>query len=273
MITKDLYVVSDIHGHYDALISSLESAGFDETNENHLLIVIGDIFDRGTQSKEVYKYIRRLVDSGKAIFTKGNHDNMFIEFLRGEDSWFNFIYNGMKNTFDDFNDRTASFESFIVLDKGYKELLKIPEETFDILWKEYQENTRQNILKEFPDILDWFERLPDYLETKNYIFTHASIDANAKDWHNPEHSKHKYVSWDACHWDDGSFFGEELKNIDKKIVVGHYHTDGIREKYNIDYDGTNKILVRDDGKITMIDTCTPITKRVNVLIIYNEELL
>ena len=37
MIARDLFVVSDIHGHYDELISSLDSAGFDENNENHFI--------------------------------------------------------------------------------------------------------------------------------------------------------------------------------------------------------------------------------------------
>ena len=272
MIARDLFVVSDIHGHYDELISSLESAGFDENNEKHLLIVCGDIFDRGLDSLEVYKYLRRLSSKNKAIILRGNHDIMFTEFLKGEDSWFNFIYNGMKTTFDSFLERTMSFESFIYIDLGL-DMTNLDEKELDKIWNKYQDMTRKYILDNNEGILEWFSSLPDYYETKNYIFTHSSLDTEAKDWHNPEFSKYRYISWDACHWDDGSFFGKDLKNIDKIVVVGHYHTDGIREKSNIEFDGTNSILTRDDGKIIMIDTCTPITKRVNVLTIENEELL
>ena len=82
---------------------------YDENNEKHLLIVCGDIFDRGLESLEIYKYLRELSSKNKAIVLRGNHDNMFIEFLKGEDCWFNFIYNGMKNTFDSFLERTMSY--------------------------------------------------------------------------------------------------------------------------------------------------------------------
>ena len=269
---KKLFIVSDLHGYFKEFVRDLTNAGFDVNNENHLLIVAGDIFDRGPDSKEIYKFLRKLQNINKAIVLKGNHDNMFIDFLKGKDSWFNFIHNGMKNTFDSFLERTMSFESFITIDLGLG-MEKLTEETYDALWKKYQEDTRRTIISENDGILEWFTNLPDYYETKNYIITHASIDTEAKDWHSPEFSKYRYVSWDACHWDDGSFFGKELKNTDKKIVVGHYHTDGIREKFNLSYDGTNSILERDDGRIICIDTCTPRTKRVNVLIIDDEELL
>ena len=268
----DLFIVSDLHGHFKEFKRDLDESGFDENNEKHLLIVCGDIFDRGLESLEIYKYLRELSSKNKAIVLRGNHDNMFIEFLKGEDCWFNFIYNGMKKTFDSFLERTMSFESFIYVDLGL-EMTKLDEQALDKIWNKYQDRTRKYILDNNEGILEWFLSLPDYYETKNYIFTHASLDTEAKDWHNPEFSKHRYISWDACHWDDGSFFGKDLKNIDKTVVVGHYHTDGIREKYNIEFDGTNSILTRDDGKIIMIDTCTPITKRVNVLTIENEELL
>lgn len=267
-----IFAISDIHGHFTEMIRCLKESGYDENNDNHLLVVCGDMFDRGSESREVYKYLRRLQESGRAIILRGNHDNMFIELLRGEDCWFNFIYNGMKTTFDSFLERTASFESYIAIDLGL-DIRKLEEKEIDNLWFKYRDDTRNTILSENEGILDWFLSLPDYYETKNYIFTHASIDTEAKDWHNPEFSKYKYISWDACHWDDGSFFGKELKNVDKIVVVGHYHTDGIREKYNLEFDGTNSILTRDDGKMIYIDTCTPITKRVNVLTIDDEELL
>ena len=267
-----LFAVSDLHGHYTEFKRDLEKSGYDRNNKDHLLIVCGDIFDRGTESKELYSFLRELQEEGKAIILRGNHDNMFIDFLKGNDCWFNFIYNGMRSTFDSFLERTASFESFIVLDLGL-DMTKLDDDQFDKLWVSYRDKARKTILSENEGILDWFLSLPDFYETKNYIFTHASIDTDADDWHNPEFSRYSYISWDACHWDDGSFFGKDLKNVDKTVVVGHYHTDGIREKYNLDLDGTNSILTRDDGRIVYIDTCTPITKRVNVLTIENEELL
>jgi predicted phosphodiesterase len=43
---KKIFVVSDIHGHCTLLQKALERAGFDDANEDHLLICCGDYFDR-----------------------------------------------------------------------------------------------------------------------------------------------------------------------------------------------------------------------------------
>ena len=47
------YVVSDVHSFYDELISALTEKGFFEDNEPHKLIVCVDLFDRGSQSKQL----------------------------------------------------------------------------------------------------------------------------------------------------------------------------------------------------------------------------
>ena len=62
-----VFCVSDIHGHYTELINCLNKAGYDENNENHLLVVLGDLFDRGTESKKVFNYLYRLSFNNKAI--------------------------------------------------------------------------------------------------------------------------------------------------------------------------------------------------------------
>ena len=267
---KTLFVVSDIHGDYDALTNGLREAKYDENNESHLLIVIGDLFDRGTQSKEVYEYLRRLTDEGKAIVTRGNHDLMFQDYLEGGDCLFNFSHNGFDKTLDSFLERTRAFESYMLIDlhmmdAGYEDIEKC--------FSQFQNNSRKLILQEYKGIKEWLNDLPDYYETENYIFTHGCIDTKAKDWHFPEKMHYDYEGWNACHWTDSDFFGKKIKNTNKTVVVGHWHTDVIRERYGLKYDGTNKILVRDDGQIIMIDTCTPITHKVNVLIINDEKLL
>ena len=55
-----LFVVSDVHGFYDYLTRDLKQAGYDDNDENSLLIDCGDFFDRGTHSVEIYEYYRKL---------------------------------------------------------------------------------------------------------------------------------------------------------------------------------------------------------------------
>ena len=47
---KKYFVCSDIHGFYKEWMSSLDEVGFDINNNEHILIVLGDIFDRGRES-------------------------------------------------------------------------------------------------------------------------------------------------------------------------------------------------------------------------------
>ena len=282
-----LFVVSDVHGFYDYLIRDLKQVGYNDNDENNLLIDCGDFFDRGEQAVEVYEYYKRLSDEGKAIILRGNHTNMLIDFLKGEDCSFNFVHNGLNKTIDSFLGDTQSWSTFYMYITTMKDIapsiygdrvLPILDDTgavpSEIVFSVYEEYAREKINKDYPELLEWLQERPYYYETKNYIFTHASIDGKCEDWHKPTYSPYDFWSpWEYLTWDDGSFYGKPIKNTDKTIVVGHYHTDGIREKFNISADGTNKILKSNDGKKIFIDTCSPLTHRVNVLTIENEELL
>ena len=50
------FIVSDIHSFYTELKSALRLARFNIKNKNHTLIVVGDIFDRGSETVEVFKF-------------------------------------------------------------------------------------------------------------------------------------------------------------------------------------------------------------------------
>ena len=43
--TKNIFAVSDIHGHATLLKEALTQAGFDRKNPDHLLVCCGDYFD------------------------------------------------------------------------------------------------------------------------------------------------------------------------------------------------------------------------------------
>lgn len=266
---KTIFAVSDIHGEYEALKISLHNAGFDENNENHLLISLGDEFDRGNGSLDVYEYLKRLSDKGRAIVLKGNHTLMFIQYLNGSViSPFNYIYNGTNETLADFLHQTAPFESWCMLDK------KIEHPTNGD-FAEWLEGARKQINEEYPELLEWLNTRPYYYETKNYIFTHGAIDTKAEDWHNPKCVRHGWTDWLALVWDDGTFFGKEINNTDKTVVIGHFGTERLRKMYDIPHTKDNKfdILKREDGRVIAIDGTSSYTHKINVLVIEDEEIL
>lgn len=260
---RKYFVVSDIHGYFTEFIRDLKEAGFDENNKSHVLITLGDNFDRGQESLAVYEYLKKLNDKGKAICVRGNHDGMFIDYLEHSTSPFNYLHNGTNTTFDGFLHRTRALEMYCF---G----LGVPC-TIGI-FANFIEDARNEIKGEYPELLDWLKSLPYYYETKNYIFTHASIDTKAKDWHNPNCYRHIYKGWEALTWDDGSFITQK-NNTGKTIVVGHFDTGSLRDMYQIDSKDRDdhSILKTKDNKI-FIDGCVPLTKKVNVLVIEDEQM-
>ena len=78
---KKYFIVSDIHSFFTALVKGLDQAGFDRNNKDHVLIVCGDIFDRGFETIEVYKFLRGLPKS-RCILIRGNHEDLYFDLLK-----------------------------------------------------------------------------------------------------------------------------------------------------------------------------------------------
>lgn len=259
-MNKKIFAISDLHGHYSLTIKSLKDAGWDENNENHLLIVCGDCFDRFEENLIIFEWLYRLTKENKAIVLRGNHDSMLINYLDGTSiSPFNYTQNGTCETIDDFLGRTRSFESWCLIDKKCEPTIG----AFATFIKE----SREEINNEYPNLLPWLKSLPWYYETDNYIFTHASIDNTALDWHYPHCILYDKVDWEALTWDDGSFINKKINNTNKTIVIGHYSTEKLRKIYNINNNVENKhSILKYDNKI-FLDACTILSKQVNVLVI------
>ena len=73
------YVTSDIHGVYTPLIKALTNAGYFEDQESHKLVILGDLFDRGKEPKELQNLILDLMSRDEVILIKGHHEDLFVE--------------------------------------------------------------------------------------------------------------------------------------------------------------------------------------------------
>lgn len=250
------FVFSDVHGEYDALIQSLQEAGYNPDNPAHRLISLGDNFDRGANSKKVWNYLR----NHNAICVKGNHDLMFQEYLEkgmdGEFVLFNILHNGLG----------ATIRSFSGMDM----------DTFKV---SSLEQARTYINREA--VLNWMRRLPLYYETEHFIFCHAGINPMLDDWRaTDEH----YMLWDI---EDSH---KPCNNTIKYVVIGHHHAFRVRENgMKAGYGDEDITKVRYHNGTTSpkftytgntdehrpyicqnkiaIDGCTNYTGKVNVLVI------
>lgn len=267
------FAISDTHAHHSEAIKALAEAGWDENNENHKLIVVGDITDRGSEALKHIEWLKRLTDENKAIVLRGNHDQFILGFFRNRDQSFNWMHNGLNTTIDDLDHRTNSFQMYC---------LSLDKEMNTYTFGEWQRITAKSIQKEYPWMKEWFENLPDYYETKNYIFTHGIIDWRVEDWHESQMQKYNCKQgWLSNHWATPEDFLKFNNHTGKHLVVGHLNASLMR--YTLTYGGNDLYDYREyhpdneiyyDEKIDtyFLDTCTVATKRVNVLVIEDEEL-
>ena len=77
-----LFVVSDIHGFYDELIDALEKEGFNKKDPAHILMVLGDCFDRGPQAVQLFEFLKELREQNRLMLVKGNHEELLAACIR-----------------------------------------------------------------------------------------------------------------------------------------------------------------------------------------------
>ncbi|MGE4350929.1 MAG: metallophosphoesterase family protein [Bdellovibrionales bacterium] len=83
-----LYAVGDIHGRLDHLVrllASIEQNAARHPDKKKVVIFLGDYVDRGMDSKGVLDCLSQWkIPDIKSVFLRGNHDDMFLRFLRGQ---------------------------------------------------------------------------------------------------------------------------------------------------------------------------------------------
>ena len=92
------FIVGDIHGSYDRLMTALELCKFSDSD---ILYCTGDIGDRGPSVKECIDFLMSLKDRFKSVI--GNHDVWAYQYLvdtLNRNSYDTWEYNGGKCTMD-----------------------------------------------------------------------------------------------------------------------------------------------------------------------------
>ena len=136
-----ILVVGDIHGNFQTLFALLKKIKF---SQKDALYQLGDLIDRGPESKRVVDYARQLVSVKRMIALRGNHEQMLLHAVddpRAERKWY------------DKRGGRATLDSF-----GVDSVAEIP--------KPY---------------LRWFNKMPaivkiPYDDGKTYVLSHAGID-------------------------------------------------------------------------------------------------
>jgi len=271
---KKYFVVSDIHSFFTPFMNALNEAQFDINNSEHILIVCGDLFDRGKESVKLYKFIKSL-PKDRRILIRGNHEYLLKDLVSKKVPESHDFSNGTVQTIMDFT--------------GYSSLDLHNDWWVYDAWPSMCED-----FKNYTYIIDWIfnsDEWVNYFELGQYIFVHSFIPLKdtsvlggsliysyhpqvefIQDWRNSCSALEWEESTWGCPWQlykMGLFQKEEDKG--KILVCGHWHASDFHREFDEDYSDNYNIYT---GKnLIALDGCTVVTNHVNVLVISEEDLI
>lgn len=232
---KQYFVIADIHGFYTAMIKSLHKAGFRKSNPNHILIVCGDIFDRGNESPKVYEFLRSLPKK-RRILIRGNHEYLLRDL----------VTRGYPYDYDAHNGTLGTINSFV--------------ETIAPITPEVHVSfhDRCTLFKEL-GVLDWIfsDEWVNYYELGKYIFVHSWIPVDTHS-HLPLYyigSYHRFTMMEdwrnaSDYWWEEATWGCPIKMYladlipeGKTIVCGHWRVSDFHAIFNQEEQINNNIYI------------------------------
>ncbi|MBS4761874.1 metallophosphoesterase [Carnobacteriaceae bacterium zg-ZUI252] len=187
---KKLFIISDVHAEHDLLLKLLKLVDEDE----HQIVFLGDLIDRGPSAKATIYTVKQLVEEKNAICLTGNHEDIFLQWLDAPEEkmdWY--LRNGGQ----------ATIESLLYVG------------VFD---EESPVEMAAMIKSRYPDIVSFFQQLPLYYETEHVICVHAGINLLLEDWH--ETSRRDFI------WIREAFHHAQ-NTTNKHIVFGHTPVQGL----------------------------------------------
>ena len=198
------YVTSDIHGFFRILQSALDNSGFFSDPEPHKLVILGDLFDRGSEAAELQRFILDLMEKDEVILIKGNHEDLFVEMVT-DDEGLPYSHHLSNGTYDTALQLT-----------GYDPVMARIRH-FDFADESQKTPFYQKII---PEMLD-------YYETEHYVFTHAWIpvicERNNGYSYYSSWRKASTEEWMKARWINGMDAAQTAAYGPKTIVCGHWH--------------------------------------------------
>ncbi len=84
-----IYAIGDVHGRRDCLDDLLIRIGEDERARGPAqttLVLLGDLVDRGPESRGVIERLSQLAEVRPCVFLMGNHEEVFIDAWEGDEA-------------------------------------------------------------------------------------------------------------------------------------------------------------------------------------------
>lgn len=291
---KKYFVISDIHSYASIMKKSLNDNGYDKENPDHILIVCGDVFDRGAETAEVYNFLRSIPED-RCILIRGNHEQLYFDLLNKDFPQSYDFSNGTVRTFCHI--AGSELNDIDIIDKAPFDLKYDPKHfhfvrhhygddvwTIEDLWNKIKKAVKNSEVTKWLKSDHWI----NYYELDKYIFVHSFIPLiwesergltedycvyyawtqmfkERPDWRNATTEEWSVAAW-GCPYKfvDAGLFNQELKN-GKTLVCGHYRCSEFNEHYLNDFTDNSDIYF--SKEVIAIDATTAWSGQVNVLVI------
>lgn len=195
------FITSDVHSFFDELMVALKEKGFENDNNDHILCICGDLFDRGSKPRELFEFVRGLQEQGRLIYVRGNHEDLLFDCMEE-------IKRGV---FPSPHHRSNKTVETICLFCGQNE------------WIMYDPTWRNKICDVMQPVLDFINNnCVDYAEIGDHILVHGYLpcyqglddfrDATSEDW-------------ERARWNNGMemWKNPKCRIPGKTIIVGHWN--------------------------------------------------
>lgn len=224
-------VISDIHANLKAFKKLLNKVKF---TEQDVLILLGDIVEKGEQSLDILRYVMQLSKNHTVYTVCGNCDAIALEILR-----------------EDKNKELLGY----ILTRKHTLVGEMCREAGIAISRELNMLAAKEILRErYHDEIEYIQNMPHVLKVNDYVFAHAAMRSE----HLEEMKPSQVMRADA--------FMNQGYHFDKYHVVGHWPTVLYSKEIpdcNPRIDKENKIISIDGANVLKRDG------QLNALIISN----
>ena len=216
MKNKKHYVIGDVHGEYKTLLALV-----DKLPSSSELIFVGDLVDRGSQSREVIAFIRK--HNYQVVL--GNHEDMMMNYGKY------FLEDLIQNS-------NSNMDNLWIANGGDETLI-----SYGLLLKDesssYYPLKKMEEMAQLQSDLEWLTRLPLYIELdithssgKSIVVSHSNI---LKVWKMRNISEKESDFKESLLWsrdeelveesDIFNIYGHTVQNFEPKITESYINID------------------------------------------------
>lgn len=211
------FIVSDTHSFATSLKIALRKSGFRKRDKNHTLVICGDLFDRGNETLELYKFITS-IPKKRRILIRGNHEDLYLGLLKKEQPDWHDFSNGTVSTFCQIADYDSPYWP------NYEE------------WETIRDKVKSHPITKFLLNNEW----KNYFEIGKYICVHSFIPL-VDNWREKADAHQWFKARWVCPWKLVEFFKEEGKTI----VCGHWNVSDFYKYLDNDDSGRDDTYISD----------------------------